>query len=47
MHQAFVVRVEFKGIKNAKEDVSKKVGSMMVKKIAVMALMKKARTKQQ
>ena len=46
MHQNFVATAEFKGIKNAKEDVSEKVGSMMVTKIAVMALMKKATTKQ-
>ena len=40
MNQTFAVVVEFKGIKNVKDVAFKKVGSMMVMKIAVMVQMK-------
>ena len=37
---AFVVKVEFKGIKNAKEIVSQLISSMMVEMIVIMDQMK-------
>ena len=42
MHQDFAATAEFKGIKNAKEDVSAKVGSMMAPKTVIMDQMKRS-----
>ena len=40
MHQDFVVKVEFKGIKNVKDNAFQNIGSMMVRRIAIMVQMK-------
>ena len=41
-HQDFVVKVEFKEIKNVKDVAFQKIGSIMVTKIVIMDWMKRS-----